>query len=358
MLIIILYIVKRSIKNRENMSSQRCTCEQRYRIVTSDDEIVCSLCGTTFGYQENRQNESKFDPDGNSQRHHESGILGTDLTKTASRYLRKVTGNHPVPDKRYDEYTKYALRCLKFFLKSDNRLELLRLELENRVIKRVQGYVKIKKETRESIEKKRFSVKHKDRIINTIHYPAIDILLRNVIVEFCSERKEFAINIKPENIKIHKTVKHTKNGNNGLPRGVYKDRFEGLKDNTCAEHGRFEQKSHRQHWLNIHCTIDTISYPTYLDRYVTGYLDWRLKKNKNQILAGQKNSFSKISKKCQSCGAKTGLQKKTVPRKWKKGRSNITRTYDYMYEYHEIIIGGVKCRINKCPAQNSMAVCV
>jgi len=337
------------------MSSQKCTCEQRYRVLTGDDEVVCSLCGTTFGYQENRQNEPKFDSDGNSQRHHESGILGTDLTETASKYLRKVTRNHPVPDKRYDEYTKYALSRLRYFLKSENQYELLRIELENIVIKRVQSYVKTKHDVRESIERKRFSRKYKDRIINSIHYPAIDRLLCLEIVKYCSKKNGFANIIKPENIKLHKTVKHTKNGNNGQLRGMYSDRFKGLKDNTCTEHGKFEQKSHRQHWLKIHCTADNISYPTYLDKFVSGYLDWRLKKSKNQVLAIQKNDFSKISR-CQECGAKIGLQKKTVPRKWKSGRNNRNRRYDYVYEYHEIIIGGTRCRIGKCPAKNDLAV--
>ena len=183
-------------------------CQTCNVFLISDEETgerLCGRCGRI--YEEHTTEEklaSKFDSDGNSQRHHEPGILGTDLTETASKQLRKATGNHPVPDKRYDSYTKYALRCLKYYLKSETRFEMHQVELENRIIKKVQGYVKTKKETRESIESKKIPKKHKDTIVNTRYYPAIDTLLRNVIVEFCSERKEFAMNIKPENIKLHK----------------------------------------------------------------------------------------------------------------------------------------------------------
>ena len=337
-------------------------CQTCNVFLISDEETGELLCGTCGRIYEERIVEEKtvfkFDSDGNSQRQHEPGILGTDLTKTASKQLRKATGNHPVPDKRYDQYTKYALRCVKYFLKSETRFEIQRAELENRIIKKVQNYVKIKKETRESIESKKSPTKHKDTITNAIYYPAIDILLRKTIVEFCLERKEFANNIKPENIRLHKTVRHTKNGNNGQPRGTYKKRFEGLKDNTCMEHGRFDQKSHLQHWRKVHSMSYVISYPTYLDKYVAGYYDWRLKKNKNQILAEQKNNFSKISNKCSDCGGNTGLQKKTVPCKWKNGKVNRKRTYEYVYEYHVVIIGGVKHRISKCPAKDKINVCI
>lgn len=34
------------------MESQECTCEQKDKVVTDNDEIVCSKCGTIFGYEQ------------------------------------------------------------------------------------------------------------------------------------------------------------------------------------------------------------------------------------------------------------------------------------------------------------------
>ena len=52
MLFLILYILEVCIKNREKLSLQECTCPQKDRVVASDDEVVCSKCGTTFGYEQ------------------------------------------------------------------------------------------------------------------------------------------------------------------------------------------------------------------------------------------------------------------------------------------------------------------
>ncbi|MDH3779427.1 MAG: hypothetical protein OES15_01090 [Nitrosopumilus sp.] len=111
------------------MSSQECTCEQKDRVVTSDDEIVCGKCGIIFGYE----NESIMEMQGQTGKVSQDSVYGgmgsriydrdytgkkvystnKQITKTDEKNLKYDNFEHHIQDMQKDARSRLTHQHMK-----------------------------------------------------------------------------------------------------------------------------------------------------------------------------------------------------------------------------------------------------
>lgn len=336
----------------------QCRCDSKRFVLDPENvEVYCGDCGIVSDqenelYGGHESTNHKYGQYEESQRQHEIG-LGTDISKNISNNIKKWWHHHFAKPPK-NKYNTYALGCLSNALKYERQFENLRRVLEEEIVRAVNNYVKVKKDAREKIPCKKIRQKVGKDMRNTITYPGIDHIIRNTIIVFCAKNRGFGNNIMSDLIMLHKTIRHTRHGNrkgNKRP-GGYSDQFEGLNLKICSKHGKFKEKSHWQHWANIHFDKEkeTRTYQWYLKQYVKGYAENQAKKRKQAKLMQTKKvcRISTIAKTCAYCGNRLKEYKNYSVKKLKNGEK---KTYMYLKEWHIIEIDGKKIRIKECPVK-------
>ena len=227
--------------------------------------------------------------------------------------------------------------------------------LEDEIKKDIMSFVNGKKNAGEGIEETKVSRKVGNRIENKIRYFSLDNIIKKTIVEFCFKNPCYGINIKADAIQLHNNPRHSKNGiKSGTKRGSYRELFAGLKKLSCMKHGKFNEKSHRQHHLQIHqkSEDENISYTTYQKHYIKGYKEWKqgLKSCEPEKLALRTKKVSNISR-CQKCGIQIKLKLAYGYKKLKNGKK---RRYKYYNEIHILNIVGCKIEVSSCTKAKSV----
>lgn len=326
------------------------------RLAHLDNEIGCTKCGYVSDETIYGQNTNYKDEDGNSTSQNSPG-LGTDAAEAASKYLKKITKGH-VLKSQGNKYLTYALSCLASFIKSNTKFKDLREVLRVLVTKSVSDYVSAKKMAREGITETKVVGIVKGKKQNHIRYYAIDRVIENTILAFCSKNKSYAQNIKIESFNLHKAVRHCTRGNkHGTTReNGYKDPNPALEVHSCLKHGPFAEKSHNAHFKNSDHSINErqVTFPTYQKYFVLGfsYCEDILKNSVKQNYVQRQNVLRGNSSRCDTCNCEI---KEEVRASYHDTKEKKHKKYTCVIKYHILRINGRKVRVKGCVADYNTA---
>lgn len=319
--------------------------------------MICQKCGIVIEDKIVEQDMvSTSDADGNLERHHEAGSLGTDINETASKLLCKYTNNN-IARHTTNKYIEYTERRLRHIIKTYFQFENLNALLRDTVIRNVSEYVRIKKIAKESIKETKTLRKVRNKKTNSIRYPEIDNIIKDTIIKFCSENPKYGDNVNLDAIELHNHVTYKKNGVKlGTPRGNYNPRYPGLEENKCTKHGGFAENSHYKHYMEMHLGKgENISYPGYQKTYIPGFREWlRLKLHKPDRFATKVNKI-RDSEKCEICGVVIKYIKNTTKKIQKNGEK---KRYEYLHRYHLIRVGNTTVKSKVCPGRKKLPAVV